>query len=435
MTSPAFLRASLDAPSLEVMNFLNEVVMRYPEAISFAPGRPDESLFDVEESLRHIGGFTSRRAKTTGRPEESIWRSMGQYGFTNGIIQDLLVRHLELDENVHVAPESILVTVGCQEGMLILMMGLFDPAQDVLLVSDPTYIGITGLSQILGVEVRPIATGVNGLEPEAVDQAIAEVKASGKVPKAVYDVPDFNNPLGTSMPLENRKRLLEVARKHDVLIFEDNPYGMFCYDEDPPPTLKALDDPEDPRVIYLGSFSKTLFPGLRLGYLVVDRTETRSDGSVRSMAAELSKVKSLTTVNTSPLVQALAGGVLMENEGSLRRVVADKLPLYRRNRDAMLAALDKHFTAHGLTDRMTWNRPGGGFFLTVDLPFVFDEKAVAECAGDYGVIVCPLSFFALAPGYEKRIRLSFSYVDPERIDQGVERLARYLAMAAERAAA
>jgi (S)-3,5-dihydroxyphenylglycine transaminase len=261
------------------------------------------------------------------------------------------------------------------------------------------------------------------------------VKASGKVPKAVYDVPDFNNPLGTSMPLENRKRLLEVARKHGVLIFEDNPYGMFCYDGDPPSTLKALDDPRDPRVIYLGSFSKTLFPGLRLGYLVVDREETGADGKIRSLAAELSKVKSLTTVNTSPLTQALAGGVLVENEGSLRRVVADKLPLYRRNRDAMLAALDKHFGALGLTDRgVRWNRPGGGFFLTVDLPFVFDDAAVAECAGDFGVIVCPLSFFALAPGYERRIRLSFSYVDPERIDQGVERLARYVAMAAERSA-
>jgi (S)-3,5-dihydroxyphenylglycine transaminase len=426
-TLPMPLRASLSAPSLEVMNFLNEVVMRFPQAISFAPGRPAESLFDVEASLRCIGTFADHQAATQNLSRQRVFETMGQYGTTNGLIQDLIVRHLEVDEGIHVAADSIIVTVGCQEGMLILMMGLFDPALDVLLVSDPTYIGITGLAQILGVEVRPIATGATGLDPEAVAAAIIEVEKSGKRAKAVYDVPDFNNPLGTSMPLAARHRLLEVARQHGVLIFEDNPYGMFSYDGDPPPTLKSLDRQDNPMVVYLGSFSKTLFPGLRLGYLVADQSLPGADGEDRPMATDLSKVKSLTTVNSSPLTQALAGGILVENGGSLRRVVAKKLPFYKRNHDTMLAALERSFRALGLADQVQWNRPGGGFFLTVDLPFEFDETCLEECASEYRVIVCPLPFFALAPGYERRIRLSFSYVEPEQIEQGVERLARFVA--------
>ena len=420
------LRASLSAPSLEVMNFLNEVVMRFPQAISFAPGRPAESLFDVESSLHHIAGFADHQASASETSRQRVFEVMGQYGFTNGMIQQLIARHLEVDEGIVVPPEAIMVTVGCQEGMLILTMGLFDPAQDVLLVSDPTYIGITGLAQILGVEVRPIATGAEGLDPEAVEAAIQEVERSGRRVKAVYDVPDFNNPLGTSMPEAARRRLLEVARQHGVLIFEDNPYGMFSYDGDPSPTIKSLDDVGDPQVIYLGSFSKTLFPGLRLGYLVADQ-KVSEGGKEVPLAVSLSKVKSLTTVNTSPLCQALAGGILAENDGSLRRVVERKLPFYKRNRDAMLDALERSFGKLGLTDRVTWNRPGGGFFLTVELPFEFDEACLEECAAQDGVIVCPLPFFALAPGYERRIRLSFSYVEPEQIELGVERLAVFVA--------
>ncbi|HMB53256.1 MAG TPA: PLP-dependent aminotransferase family protein, partial [Thermoanaerobaculia bacterium] len=263
----------------------------------------------------------------------------------------------------------------------------------------------------------------DGLDPEAVAAAAVEVRAAGLRPRAIYDVPDFNNPLGTSLPLAARRRLLEVARDEGLLVFEDSPYRMFAYDGPPLPTLKSLDEPGGV-VVYLGSFSKTLFPGLRLGYLVAEQAVEAADGC---LAEALSPVKSLLTVNTPAPMQAAAGGLLGDSGGSLQAQVDEKIPFYRRNRDAMLAALEESFGRVGLGDRVSWNRPAGGFFLTVELPFEFDEECVAEAAEKSGVIVCPMSFFALSPGRERQIRLSFSYVSPEEIAEGVRRLAEFVA--------
>jgi len=418
------VRHSLAHPSLGVMNFLNEVVSRYPQAISFAPGRPWEDLFDVEQALGGVGRWVDHRAAEEERPRGELLADLGQYGRTNGILGDAIARHLQADEGIDVAPSSIMVTCGCQEAMAILLMGLFEPGRDVLLVSNPTYIGITGLARVLEVDVEPVPCGDDGLEPERVAEAAARVRAAGKRPRAIYDIPDFNNPLGTSLPLASRLRLLELAEEEDLLVFEDNPYRMFAYDQPARPTLKAL-DPYG-RVVYLGSFSKTLFPGLRLGYMVADQAVEGAAGT--TLAEALSPVKSLVTVNTPAPMQAAAGGILVDEDFSLARLVGEKIPFYRRNRDRMVAALEKSFGERDLLDRVRWNVPGGGFFLTLDLPFEFGEAAVAEAAsGEAGVIVCPLSFFSLTPGHEHQVRLSFSYVSPEEIDLGVERLAAFVA--------
>jgi (S)-3,5-dihydroxyphenylglycine transaminase len=415
------LRSSLADPLLDVMNFLNEVVLRYPDAVSFAPGRPSERFFDVEGSLGQAALWVESRATASGASERAIWNDLGQYNKTNGIINDLISRQLAADEGIAAPAESILVTTGCQEGMAILLLGLIDPAGDALLVSDPAYIGVPGLARILGLTLIPIPTGERGLDPEAVARGIAEARRMGRRPRALYDVPDFNNPLGTRMPVEARRELLALAREHEMLIWEDNPYSMFSYDGPPLPTLKALD--EHGVVVYMGSLSKTLFPGLRLGYLVADQQVLLPGGQRVPLAAELSKIKSLTTVNTSTVVQAIAGGILLAAGGSLRPLVAEKLPFYRANRDRMLACLEASL---GGVDGVRWNRPEGGFFLSMTLPFEFTDECLTACARDYGVIVCPLRFFALTPGRERQVRLSFSYVDEERIAEGIDRFARFV---------
>lgn len=426
------VQGSLNDESLNVMNFLNEVVLRYPQAVSFAPGRPAEQHFDVEGSLAKAALFVEHRARATGLARAAVWADLGQYNKTNGIINDLVAAQLARDEGIAADPASIVVTCGCQEGMAILLLGLFDPARDVLLASDPTYIGITGLAKIMGIGLRPIPSRPDGLEPEAVRAAAREVRAAGKVPRAVYDIPDFNNPMGTRMPMAARRAMLEVAHEEGLLVFEDNPYGMFAYDGPPSPTLKSLD--ERGVVIYMGSFSKTLFPGLRLGYLVCGQPASGKEGAAAtSLAEELSKVKSLTTVTTPPLLQAIAGGFLLENGGSLAPLMAEKLPSYRANRDRMLACLAERFGGDGrLREAVSWNKPEGGFFLTLDLPFEFTEEMLTVCARDYGVIVCPMSFFSVVAdpagrtGRERQIRLSFSYVTPEEIEEGIARLARFI---------
>jgi (S)-3,5-dihydroxyphenylglycine transaminase len=427
-TTRIVLKAALGDESLDVMNFLNEVVLRYPQAVSFAPGRPAEEHFDVEGSLGKIALWVDHHARESGRAPGAVWADLGQYGKTNGIIKDLIARQLASDEGIAADPAAIVVTSGAQEGMAILLMGLFEGDRDVLLASDPTYIGITGLARILGVPLHPVASGPQGLEPAAVAAAIRAVRAAGKRPRAVYDVPDFNNPLGTRMPLAARRELLDLCRREGVLIVEDNPYGTFAYDGPPSPTLKSLD--ERATVIYMGSFSKTLFPGLRMGYLVVDQeVETAAGGRVL-LAEELSKIKSLTTVNTPQLLQALVGGILLEQGGSLAGLMAAKLPTYRARRDAMLRALDHHFGGDpALAAAVSWNRPEGGFFLTVALPFEFGAPELDACARDFGAIVCPMTFFAVLPGQggrEREIRLSFSYVSEARIEEGIARLARFV---------
>jgi (S)-3,5-dihydroxyphenylglycine transaminase len=415
------LKGCFSDPLLEVMNFLNEVVLRHPGAISFAPGRPSERHFDVERSLGRAALWVDYRTRVSGQSAREVWNDLGQYGATNGIVNDLIARQLAADEGIDAASDSIIVTTGCQEGMAILLMGLIDPAADALLVSDPTYIGIPGLARILGIPLVPVATGEHGLDPAAVLAGIDEARRMGRRPRALYDIPDFNNPLGTRMPMDVRRTLLDLAREHEMLIWEDNPYGMFSYDGLPLPTLKALD--EQGVVIYMGSFSKTLFPGLRLGFLVADQQVLLPSGKRIPLAAELSKVKSLTTVNTAAVAQAIAGGMLIEAGGSLRPLMAEKLPFYRANRDRMLDSLEENF---GGLEGVCWNRPEGGFFLTLDLPFEFTDERLLTCVQDYGVVVCPMRFFSLAPGRERQVRLAFSYVTGEQIAEGVARLARFV---------
>jgi (S)-3,5-dihydroxyphenylglycine transaminase len=174
-------------------------------------------------------------------------------------------------------------------------------------------------------------------------------------------------------------------------------------------------------VVYLGTFSKLLFPALRIGFLVADqRVLSAGSGVIRSLAEELSKVKSFTTVTTSALLQAIVGGILLEANYSLREYVKEKVAFCRSNRDLMLVCLERHF--HGdplLADRVSWNRPGGGFFLSMHLPFAFTKERMQACAERYGVICCPMTFFSLLDKCEDQVRLSFSSVSHEQIEQGI----------------
>jgi (S)-3,5-dihydroxyphenylglycine transaminase len=411
------LRACFESPLLDVMNFLNEVVLEYPDAISFAPGRPHESQFRVAGVPAAIDRFVSHLAGRSGAARETVLGELGQYGRTNGVINDLIAHQLRNDEGIDVDPDAIMVTTGAQEAMLVVLMGAFEPASDVLLCSDPTYIGITAPAAILGIEVVGVPSGPDGVEPEALEAAIRDVRARGRVPRAFYDIPDFNNPLGTTMPLPARHRLIAAARDADVLLLEDNPYGMFVYEGERLPTLKALDASRT--VVYIGSYAKTVLPGLRVGFLVADQP---CGPRGRPLAAELSRVKSVTTVNTSPIAQAALAGILLEQDCSLTAYIRERVAFYGRNRDHLLAALEREL---GGTP-VTWNRPRGGFFVTLTLPFAFDDACFRACAADFGVVVAPMSRFSLGPGRANQVRLSFSYVDPARIDAGIARLARFV---------
>jgi (S)-3,5-dihydroxyphenylglycine transaminase len=412
------LNPALGHPVTSVMNFLNEVTARHPDAISFGPGRPG-AILDVSAGAAWIDRFIDHVCATRGVSRTEAWDSIGQYGATNGIINALVARHLEQDHGVSVDPRAIAITHGAQEAMVLVLCGIFRRDSDVLLVSEPSYIGMSGLARVLGIDTVPVRCDDDGLDLDALARAIGDVKRAGKHPRALYDIPDFHNPLGSSLPHSRRRALLDIAERERLLVIEDNPYGLFAYDEEPAPPLKALDT--GGAVIYLGTFSKTMFPSVRVGYLVADQPLDRG-----YLAEELSKVKSLITVNTSQMSQALAGGILLESDCALKALVQPRLARYRSNRDVLLAALQRELGADArLARSVSWSRPRGGFFLTMTLPFACTDPEVEACAAEHGVIFCPVRWFA-SSGREDQIRLSFSSVTHAQIDEGVARLARYV---------
>jgi (S)-3,5-dihydroxyphenylglycine transaminase len=414
------LHTSVTDPVSASMNFLNEVASRFPAAISLAAGRPFDEFYAVTDVERYLAAYTGfLRAKGTG--EARIRQAILQYGRTNGQLGAMIARMLEIDEGIRVPAESVMVTSGCQEAMIIALRGLCAGPGDVVLAAEPCYVGFTGAARVLGVTVVPVPETARGLRPETVARVAREVRASGHRPRALYVVSNFANPSGVSLSADVRRGLIEVAADQDLLILEDDPYGLFGLDDRRTPALKSLDTGQ--RVIYLGSFAKSVFPGARVGFLVADQTVVSAGGHRSLLADELSTVKSMITVNTSPIAQAVIGGVLVSCEYSLRTANREKIEFYRRNLRALLAALERHFS----DPVITWNSPGGGFFAVLDVPVRADEKLLELSARDYGVLWTPMSFFYLNGGGSHAIRLSCSALATDQIDEGVRRLAALIA--------
>ena len=317
------LHASLEDPALESMNFLNEVASRYPDAVSFASGRPCEEFFDVALIHRYIDSFCDYLRNELGYSEARLSQALFQYGRTKGIVHDLIARHLAIDEGIHVDPESVVVTVGCQEAMLIVLRAIRRDERDVVLSISPVYVGLTGAARLVDMPVWPVRSGPSGIDLEDLAAQARRAREAGCRPRACYVMPDFANPSGVSLSVPLRERLLEVAAQEDLLLLEDNPYGTFGGGARLP-TLKALDTGR--RVVYLGSFAKTGFPGARVGYAVADQRVAADDGTASLLADELSKIKSMVSVNTSPVAQAVVGGKLLETAAaSSRRTFARPL--------------------------------------------------------------------------------------------------------------
>jgi (S)-3,5-dihydroxyphenylglycine transaminase len=416
------LAKRMSDPSLDSMNFLNEVAERYPKATSFAPGRPSPELFGVDKSLDLL---RKHAPAVLGRPDlrsAAALDEIAQYGRTNGIVHRHIARQLLHDEGLELDPDHLVITNGCQEAMLLLLLTLFTPARDVLLATEPVYLGITAAARLLSIEVVPIRLEPDGPDLEEVARAAELLRQQGKVPRALYTIPDFDNPSGYTTSLVKRQHLCTLARRNDLLLLEDMPYRMLRYEREPLPLLKSI-DPE--HVVLLGSYSKTLFPGLRLGFLSGD-VEVSLAGRIVPLSEVASKAKSLTTVNTSPLMQATLASMLIEYDHSLTAHAAMLSAYYREKRDALLVAMERHFEDSSGPSGVHWNRPEGGFFLTVHVPFEFTMSLVEECAARAGVIVAPMSLFAFATGHGRAIRLSFSAVAVEDIDAGVARLAAFV---------
>ncbi|MFI6924008.1 PLP-dependent aminotransferase family protein [Nonomuraea spiralis] len=406
------LHGSLTDPAIASMNLLNEVTDRYPDAISMAAGRPYEEFFDVRLVHDYIEAFCDHLRHDRKLDEAAVTRTLFQYGTTKGVITDLVARNLAEDENIDAAPESVVVTVGFQEGIFLVLRALRAGERDILLAPAPTYVGLTGAALLTDTPVWPVRSTDNGIDLDDLVHQLKRARDQGMRVRACYVTPNFANPTGTSMDLPARHRLLEVAAAHGILLLEDNAYGLFGQDR--LPTLKALD--RSATVVYLGSFAKSGMPGARVGYVVAD--QHIDEGGL--LADQLSKLKGMLTVNTSPIAQAVIAGKLLLNDFSLAKANARETAVYQRNLRLTLGELDSRL---GACPGVTWNAPTGGFFITVTVPFVVDDALLERAARDHGVLFTPMHHFYGGKGGFNQIRLSISLLTPELIVEGVSRLA------------
>ncbi len=419
----ADLHPALDDPALNSMNFLNEVAQHYPDAVSLAAGRPYEEFLDVAALPRYLDAFGRHLADDLGQGPEQVRSTLLQYGRTKGVVHHLVARNLAVDEGVTVDPEAIVVTVGCQEAMFLVLRALRAGPRDVLLAVAPTYVGLTGAARLLDLPVRPVAAGPSGVDPADLRAEVRRARAEGLRPRACYLMPDFANPSGTSVPLAGRRALLDLAAEEDLLLLEDNPYGLFpAGDTRRLPTLKALDTAR--RVVYLGSFAKTVLPGARVGYVVADQRVAGPDGGVSLLADQLAKIKSMVTVNTSAIAQAVVGGALLEHGCSLVDATARERAAYARNLRHLVDGLHRRFAAGS---PVRWTVPTGGFFVVVTVPFPVDDALLHRSAREYGVLWTPMAHFYDGGEPVRALRLSVSAVTPAQIDAGLDRLAALIA--------
>jgi 2-aminoadipate transaminase len=311
-----------------------------------------------------------------------------------------------LAERHAVEPGQVVVTNGSLEAFLFLARRLLADGRRRVLVEAPTYDRPLKLLAELGAEVVAVPQDDDGLDLEALEGALG---GGRDAPAFLYTIPTFQNPSGRTLAPDRRRRLVELAREHDLIVLEDDPYGLVRYEGDSLPSLHVLDGGE--RVVYASSFSKTVAPGLRVGYLVLPDAR---------LATELETVANGTYI--SPVLLGQATVLEFVSRGRFEPNLERVRSLLGARRDAMLAALERVFPAGA-----RWSRPEGGYFVWLDLPDGVDAAALLERAERGGVtFVKGADFFPAGAGGRSAARLAFSYVSPAEIDEGVARLAAAL---------
>ena len=367
-----------------------------PEVVSLAGGMPNLSALPLDA----VGKLMGELVQTRGA--QAL-----QYGSGQG---DPHLRELICDvmalEGVEASSEDVVVTVGSQQALDLVTRVFVDPG-DVVIAEAPSYVGALGTFAAYQAEVVHVAMDEQGLVPEALREAIAAVQAAGKRAKFLYTVPNYHNPAGTTLVDSRRDEVLAICQSAGLMVLEDNPYGLLGFDGPPTPAIRARGGEDD--VLYLGSFSKTFAPGLRVGWVLAPH-------AVREklvLAAEAA-------VLCPPTFNQLAVAEYLSTQDWQGQVSAFT-SMYRERRDAMLDALQSQMPAG-----TTWTHPTGGFYVWVTLPDELDSKVLLPRAVTARVAFVPgTAFFADGTG-NGSLRLSYCYPEPDRIREGVRRLATVL---------
>ncbi len=365
-----------------------------PEIISLAGGLPDTSTFPPELMASLMATVA----------DEACARAL-QYGPTEGSEEvKACIAEVMAAEGMRVDPEDLLVTTGGQQVIDLVCRALLDPG-DVVIAEGPTYPGAVPSFGAFEADVVQVAMDADGMRIDAMEAELARLDAEGRRPKFIYTIPSFQNPGGVTMSLERRRRLVEIAREREILVLEDNPYGLLRYEGEPQPTLRSLDGGD--YVIYLGTFSKILSPGLRLGWA----------SAPRPVLEKLNLGKQGADLCSSSLGQAFVTAYFATRDW--RAYLADLVELYRRRRDTMLEALAEHFPREAM-----WTRPAGGLFIWATLPDYIDTTDLLARALREHVAFVPGRAAYLDGRGGSEMRLNFSGVGEDDIREGIRRIGR-----------
>ena len=363
-----------------------------PEIISLAGGLPDTSTF----SPALLGSLMTSVA------HEASARAL-QYGPTEGLDEvKACIVEVMAEEGMPADPEDLLVTAGGQQVIDLVCRTLLDPG-DVVIAEGPTYPGAVPSLCAFQADVRQVPMDDDGMRIDALEETLAGLDREGRRPKFIYTIPSFQNPGGVTMSLERRRRLVEIAQEREILILEDNPYGLLRYEGDPQPTLRSLDGGE--YVIYLGTFSKILSPGLRLGWA----------SAPRPILDKLNVGKQGADLCSSTFGQHFVIAYFAAQDW--RAYLETLIELYRRRRDVMLEALAEH-----LPGEATWTRPRGGLFIWARLPDYLDTTDLLARALRELVAFVPGRAAYLDGRGGSEMRLNFSGVSEDDIREGIRRV-------------
>jgi 2-aminoadipate transaminase len=381
-----------------------------PDVISLAGGLPDTSTFPPELYARLMSEVA----------EESTARAL-QYGPTEGMAATVkCIVEVMAAEGTQVEPSEVIVTTGGQQVIDLVCKTLIDPG-DVIVAEAPTYPGAVPTFSAYQAQVEQIEIDGDGMPIDALESTLDRLAAEGRRPKFIYTVPNFQNPGGVTMSMARRRRLVEVARERELLILEDNPYGLLRYEGEPLPTLYSLDAQAVGRgrtsdlVIYLGTFSKILSPGLRLGWAVAPRP----------VLEKLNLGKQGADLCSSPVTQMFVAAYFAERTASgdpVWRAYVDQLKdLYRQRRDVMLEALAEH-----LGDAAVWTRPQGGLFIWATLDERIDTTDLLALARKTERVAFVPGRAAYVDGRSgsSSMRLNFAGTPETEIREGVRRIGR-----------
>lgn len=389
--------ARAETLSVSEVRALFSVVSR-PEVVSLAGGMPNVSALPSDVLQKSYEGMMAKRGALAM-----------QYGGGQG---DLTfrdqIRELMALEGIHSSVEDIVITTGSQHG-LDLLGGLFLDAGDVVLAEGPSYVGALGIFRHYEAHVEHVYTDENGMSPEALQESINEMKRQGKKIKFLYLVPNFANPSGVTLSADRRPQIIEICKREHILILEDNPYGLLYFNQPVPDALRSMDD----NVVYLGSFSKILVPGFRVGYVL-------APPAIRDK---------LVLANESAILCPTSFGQMMISEylstADWKGQIDTFRNVYRERKDAALAAMNEFLP------KLETTRPDGGFYLWVTLPEGIDSKAMLPLAVKELVAYTPgTAFFGDGTG-QKFLRICYSYPTPENIRVGIKRLATVINLQSE----